>query len=88
LRQSSVHEVFVKPVPDVDNPHGRFPLGSGKVERHYYGSQLFVNKFGGYSGLSRVPSFQLSFLHIPSIYLTFSILSVTIVKYLSCLTDP
>jgi hypothetical protein len=27
LREPSVQEVFTEPVPDVDDPHGRFPWG-------------------------------------------------------------
>ena len=52
-REPSVQEVFTKPMSDADDPHRRFPWGSGKVERLYYGSQLFVNKFRGY-GVSTV----------------------------------
>jgi hypothetical protein len=58
LRQSSVHEIFIEPMSDIDDPHRGCPWGSGKVERPYYGSQLFVNKFGRYTGSSRVPSSQ------------------------------
>jgi hypothetical protein len=57
LREPSVQEVFTKPMSDVDDPHRRFPWGSGKVERPYYGSQLFVNKFGGYGASTVDPTF-------------------------------
>jgi len=56
LREPSVQEVFTKPMSDIDDPHRRFPWSSGKVEQPYYGSQLFVNKFGGYGASTVDPN--------------------------------
>jgi len=56
LREPSVQEVFTKPMSDVDDPHRRFPWGSGKIERPYYGGQLFVNKFGDYGASTVDPN--------------------------------
>jgi hypothetical protein len=57
LREPSVQEVFTKPMSDVDDPHGRFFWGPGKVERPYYGSRLFVNKFIGCGASTVDPTF-------------------------------